>query len=170
MTLENRTVAMSAPPMGSPGCPELAACTASMERARMALAIASCLALSVIRNPGLDVESKFRCEKAVTMGCFARGRHIPDPVFESMTLALDSANHHPRQNKVWPSDTKLANSAMFEVIVTRWKRIRRTRLVTASPHEDNFSAAIERLDRALNRLDTSVRAMAGRVRSVNKLE
>lgn len=104
------------------------------------------------------------------MGCFARGRHIPDPVFESMTLALDSANHHPRQNQVWPSDTELANSAMFEVIVTRWKRIRRTRLVTASPHEDNFSAAIERLDRALNRLDTSVRAMAGRVRSVNKLE
>src|ERR1043165_2530907 len=41
MILVNRTVAISAQPMGRPGWPELAFSTASMERERMALAIAS---------------------------------------------------------------------------------------------------------------------------------
>src|ERR1700675_2712273 len=37
-TSRHRTSAMSAMPMGAPGCPELAFWTASMDRARMALA------------------------------------------------------------------------------------------------------------------------------------
>ena len=37
-TSRHSTSAMSAMPMGAPGCPEFAACTASMESARMALA------------------------------------------------------------------------------------------------------------------------------------
>jgi hypothetical protein len=40
----NSTVAMSAAPIGMPGWPEFAACTASMESARMALAMSAWLA------------------------------------------------------------------------------------------------------------------------------
>lgn len=41
---EKRTVAISAAPIGMPGWPELAACTASIASARMALAMSLCWA------------------------------------------------------------------------------------------------------------------------------
>ena len=44
---ENRTVATSAIPIGIPGCPELACCTASIERARIAFASSLCETLIV---------------------------------------------------------------------------------------------------------------------------
>jgi len=41
----NSTVATSAMPIGIPGCPELAFCIASIDRARMAFAISLCVAV-----------------------------------------------------------------------------------------------------------------------------
>src|SRR5690606_32533486 len=48
MNRVNRTVAMSAAPMGNPGWPEFAFSTASMDRNRIAFAIRSCFSREIM--------------------------------------------------------------------------------------------------------------------------
>src|SRR5690606_15957978 len=51
ITLVKRTVAISAQPMGRPGCPELAFSTASIDSDRIALAKSFCWVVFVIGKP-----------------------------------------------------------------------------------------------------------------------
>jgi hypothetical protein len=64
----NNTVATSAMPMGSPGCPDFAFSTASIASARMAFAIRSCCARAI----GMCGSALFSADRIIA-GAAARG-------------------------------------------------------------------------------------------------
>src|SRR5205807_2919408 len=66
---------MSAMPIGMPGCPALARCTASMDRARMALASSRRVVMRLFR---------------AARGAHRRGAHFPPLAADAQSLTWDS--------------------------------------------------------------------------------
>src|SRR5690606_9819266 len=79
--------AMSAMPMGAPGCPELACCTASMAKARIALAIIGVLAM----GEWFREECSKDARDFTDVDCHCSPRDLIAPVWPKVSLAARAA-------------------------------------------------------------------------------